>query len=192
MLHVKTRTALPADPGALRRSARRSIPVVLALLLPACTELPTAALQEAAPSANTVRATAATEVFSGSGIMTITEAPLISFKQAGGNQFFTRSMSGTFTGTMTGTFTSVMFITQHDNGIQTVHGTRIFTGTVGGRSGSCELKLSAAGVVPSTFQGRWTITSCTGDLEGLHGHGTFVPLAAFGANSYSGDFHFTG
>ena len=59
-----------------------------------------------------------------------------------------------------------------------------------GRSGTCEIRLEAAGVVPTSFLGHWTIISCTGGLEGLHGHGTFEVIG-LGINSYSGRFHFT-
>jgi hypothetical protein len=117
----------------------------------------------------------ATEILSGSGIMTITGVTQLDSKVSGPNRFFTRSVNGTFTGTLAGTFTSVITVTQRDNGIETLHGTRVFTGSVAGRSGTCEIEVTAAGAVGAPV-GRFTITTCTGGLEGLHGHGTYQTI----------------
>lgn len=131
----------------------------------------------------------ATEILSGSGIMTITGVTLLDSKVSGPNRFFTRSVNGTFTGTLAGTFTSVITVTQRDNGIETLHGTRVFTGTVAGRSGTCEIEVTAAGAVGAPV-GHFTITTCTGGLEGLHGHGTFQSIG-FGISAYTVQFNFS-
>jgi len=172
------------------RIGYRSLAAFATVLLGSCGDLPTAAPREPPLPGAAFSESGASAVFSGSGTMAITGVTLLDLRVADGNRFFTRSLTGTFTGTLAGTFTSVVVVTQRDNGIETVRGTRLFTGTVAGRSGSCEIRVEAAGVVPSSFQGHWTITSCTGGLEGLHGHGTFVSTG-LGTSAYSGEFHFT-
>lgn len=162
-----------------------SLAAFATVVLGGCGDLPTAELAE--PQLSRAVSSLA---FSGSGTFAITSATLLDLRVANGNRFLTRSLSGTYTGTMTGTFTSEVVVTQRDNGLETLRGTRHFTGTVAGRSGSCEIGIHAAGVLPTSFLGHWTIISCTGDLEGLHGQGTFEPIG-FGVNSYSGRFHFS-
>jgi hypothetical protein len=183
MWSEKPRSASICGSSELRtvRAGRGYLLAAIATMLSGCSELPTAS-GEAQRPARAVVSPSSAESFSGSGTMTITGATLISSKVANGNRFFTRSISGAFTGTLSGTYTSVITITQRDNGIETLHGTRVFTGTIAGRSGSCVIKLAAAGVVGTSFLGHLTITTCTGGLEGLHGHATFQPIG-FGVSS---------
>ncbi len=79
----------------------------------------------------------------------------------------TACFHGTFEGTWVGTERDVF----HADGTGTVQGSGFFSGTVNGRSGtmvfSYQVSFTLNGDVP-----HWVVNQGTGDLAGLHGHGT--------------------
>ena len=75
---------------------------------------------------------------------------------------------GTFEGTWVGTERDLF----HADGTGTVQGSGFFSGTVNGRSGTTVFSYQVA-ISPNGDMSHWAVTEGTGDLAGLHGHGTF-------------------
>jgi ABC-type Fe3+-hydroxamate transport system substrate-binding protein len=96
-------------------------------------------------------------------------------KVAGNNYYQAASDVGEWTGVFTGTSEDYGVTIEHRSGRIIYIGTVLFdTIEVEGSSGG--LELYATGVRPdrvSDWTGTWVVTSGTGELESLQGHGTF-------------------
>jgi hypothetical protein len=115
---------------------------------------------------------------------------LVSERWADGNLFMhgtdTAAWEGTFTGTSTEEYVGVM----HSSGAGFYKGTVSFEGTVEGREGTLEILY--VGKSPGDFAnwaGTWRIIGGGGELENLHGKGTFTNPKMF-VIAYSGQIHF--
>ena len=122
------------------------------------------------------------------GSITVVSNTVDSTKQAGGNTTVHATAIVDFAGTLTGRATEVYTSTTHANGRANQHGTGVFTGTVGGRTGTIDYVFhgdATGGVI--------SITGGTGGLRGAHGKiayrlATTSPTAVF---DYSGAVFFT-
>jgi len=75
-----------------------------------------------------------------------------------------------------GTYEGTAFVTERDvfhaDGTGAILGSGFFSGTVNGRSGTCVHSYQVA-ITPNGVVSHWVDDQGTGDLAGLHGHGTF-------------------
>lgn len=120
--------------------------------------------------------------------LTITSATLTSFREAGGNVFFTLASTATLTGDLEGVLTYEVDVVVHPSGMGNLHVRGTFEGMVDGKLGTATLGgdgTSEAGVQ----SGQWRMERGTGGLAGVHIQGTFEgPLG--GPISLSGLMHF--
>jgi len=135
-----------------------------------------------------------------SGQILITGATVYEVRLAGesDNRFVNLSLRGRFTGGISGSYTSESKWIRHDVGTPDVwtiaHGLDIMpTATVMGKTGGLVILIqgsSPGGGRPVEVAGyTWRIVGGTGDLEGLHGHGTAI-LVSEAVVSYEGEVHF--
>ena len=128
---------------------------------------------------------------------------IVSMKQAGTNMFLRTTETARWTGTFDGTSTEVDRVVIHDfidflspTGFWFVKGEISFEGCVDGKSGT--MFMTFVGKKPDLFSdwaGTWVILSGTGELEALHGQGSWwgpgAPAPGFeGTIEYSGNIHF--
>ena len=135
----------------------------------ACAVALLAALSFAAPARATTPA-AVSGTWDWDGLTWVTE------KVVGGNEFFSGTeatartgWSGSFEGESFDTYTGVI----HRGGTLIAQLTINFDGTVLGRSGTMVMEINCLANRGHGFEGAWRITRGTGDLEGLHGTGTW-------------------
>lgn len=101
-----------------------------------------------------------------------------------------RSMidEGEFDGTFVGTEREVGVVTQHCNGNWSYEGDLSFTGSVDGKTGTLEMKITGKSANFTKWHGKWTILSGSDELENLRGHGTW--RGAPGDLTYKGHVYF--
>lgn len=96
---------------------------------------------------------------------------VISVQTAGQTTTITLEITACFHGTFEGTWVG----TEHDvfraDGTGTVQGTGVFGGTVNGQSGTMVFSYHVA-ILRDREVSFWVVDQGTGDLVGLHGHGT--------------------
>jgi hypothetical protein len=112
-------------------------------------------------------------------------------KVAGSNAFIASTDVGTWTGTLEGeSVESYVLVAHKKHG--TYQGLMEFTGEVEGKFGTLIIKTNGSGPmpVPEDWTGRWVILSGTGDLENLHGQGTWA--GDLPNLLYEGKVHFSG
>lgn len=114
-------------------------------------------------------------------------------KVAGHNEYMTASDVGDWTGTFTGTSDDYAMEILHSSGRMIFVSTDVFdTVDVDGTTGGLEMFFS--GERPdrvSDWKGRWVITSGTGALEDLQGHGTWWGLGWQGNYSDCGVLYYS-
>lgn len=122
-------------------------------------------------------------------------------KEAGQQVFISGVTADDFAGTFAGTGVQQFTLTHHANQQFNIYrGTTEFEGTVEDdqgvrREGTMTIRTVGKqdpGFVdpsPLPWQGTWVITSATGGLKGLHGHGTITGPSGF--LDYTGSIHFT-
>ena len=122
-----------------------------------------------------ISAVSAAHPVTGSGHVALTGSSLISHRVFGNGELVLVVVNNTFsiTGTLSGTAWSVERDLNHtDTGRITVHGLAHFIGSVNEMSGT--LLIRYEGVNNGTFiAGHFMIYGGTGQLNGVHGHGTF-------------------
>jgi hypothetical protein len=124
-----------------------------------------------------------------SSTITLTESVVTDYHVEGGNVFLGLHNTWTFEGDLAGTFETDVSLVFHPDGGATFHEHGTFTGTVGGASGTFELRPTGTGS-GTDFSGSFTVLSGTGDLEDLNGHGTFEADLSTGTGSLTASVHF--
>ena len=97
---------------------------------------------------------------------------VISVRTVGRNTIITLEETGCFHGTFEGTWVGTERDVIHPNGTVTLQTSGVFSGTANGRSGTCVTSFSAA-LTRNGDVTHWVVDQGTGDLAGVHGHGTF-------------------
>ncbi len=108
-------------------------------------------------------------------------ANIVDMRTADGNTFMDTTENTVWYGTLSGTSFDVGKVVIHPSGNWNYRAIGDFTGTVDGKSGTLQMLL--VGSRPdaiSEWQGTWVILSGTGELEDLHGQGTFWGLGYTG------------
>ncbi len=104
---------------------------------------------------------------------------VISVQTVGQNTIITLEITtcfhGTFEGTAVGTERDVI----HPNGTVSIQGSGVFSGTVNERSGTMVLSYQVA-ITRNGGVSHWVVDQGTGDLAGLHGHGTTQEVSESG------------
>jgi hypothetical protein len=122
-------------------------------------------------------------------------------RDAGTNLFIYREANGLWTGGISGTTHGHQNIISHGwNGLQPPASTiewstlkiEIFMASalVDGKTGSLTLQIVGKGYADGTNIGTWKIMSGTGDLENLHGQGSWWKAPTDLESSYGGQIHF--
>ena len=115
--------------------------------------------------------------------------------QAGPNTIIAFSVTATFTGTFTGSSIGTELDVIHPDGSITFEGSGVFTGSVGGKSGTFLFTYTGTGsAVNGSESAHFVGRQGSGDLTGVYTEGTFqgnlVPAsggcAVSGAGSYLG------
>ena len=118
----------------------------------------------------------------------------------GGNTFIDSTEVGRWTGTFEGDSTEAGTVVIHSQGFLSFKAIVSFVGKVDGKSGTME--MSVVGSMPdelpgSIWEGKWVILSGTGDLNNLHGQGTWwgpgwdpAKPEEWGNINYLGNIHF--
>lgn len=107
------------------------------------------------------------------------------------NYFFECSEWGWWTGTFTGSsHETYRGIWQHDGHVYRGKLEVAFEGTVAGRAGSMEMEIIFFTMTRKTMTGTWRIKSATGELEGLHGEGSWW-WSGNPMGEYAGKIHWT-
>lgn len=155
--------------------------VALALILPACDEMPTAAPEMDLPH---VPGSPALSAIAADGsasrvIETTYIATLVGFipvsetvRPNDGNTRRVTTLVWESTGDWEGIWVGDVRSTSHRNGVTTDQATFSFEGTVLGSEGTLDLRFDATFGPDGTFNGKATILSGTGELANLHGHVT--------------------
>ncbi|HET6447427.1 MAG TPA: hypothetical protein VFI27_22925 [candidate division Zixibacteria bacterium] len=129
----------------------------------------------------------------------IPSAEPVIVKVAGGNAFMTIADTGSWTGTIVGDEVDTGRVIIHRNGAWQYWGDVLFaSATVNGKTGGLEMKVFGQRPdATAEWIGTWRITAVTGELEGLHGHGTWdgpgwspAEPGVHGVVSYSGNVNF--
>jgi len=97
-------------------------------------------------------------------------------RTAGPNTFVTVGIKEIFTGTMEGTYEGFEHIVVRSDGTGTFRGSGIFTGTVGGRSGTAIYSYHG-GFGAEGAEANWSLVGLTGSLASVSGLGTFDAYA---------------
>jgi hypothetical protein len=87
----------------------------------------------------------------------------------------TACFHGTFEGTWVGTERDVF----HADGTGMVYASGFFSGTVNGLSGTVVFSVQVS-ITPNAEVSHWEVNQGTGDLAGLHGHGTAPEVGEHG------------
>ena len=132
---------------------------------------------------------AATAPTSGSGHFVFTSMTPTSSRTADGNTIITANATGMLSGTLTGSFTQDIRQVFHSDGTSEFHGTVTCTCTVGGMAGTVVLRFEGSGGSAGSVQGQFTVVSATGNLDGLHGQGTFAQTSPAVAGTYEINMH---
>jgi hypothetical protein len=106
---------------------------------------------------------------------------IVDVRIADGNTFMNTTEEADWYGILDGKSSDVGRVTIFSSGGWHYKAIATFEGTVDGKSGTLEISL--VGRRPdavSEWEGTWVILSGTGDLENLHGHGTFWGLGYTG------------
>lgn len=133
-------------------------------------------------SAPTVYASAPTPA---SGSFAATIAP-VETRSADGNTVISFTFVETFQGTLTGSRVGSGRLLIHPDGTINVRVSGLFTGSIGGASGSAILSDSASGSF-SAFAANFVVTDGTGGLAGVHVEGTAAG-AATGPATFAGTY----
>ena len=97
-------------------------------------------------------------------------------RTAGPNTFVTVGIKEIFTGTMEGTYEGFEHIVVRSDGTGTFRGSGIFTGTVGGRSGTATFSYHG-GFGAEGAEANWSLVGLTESLASVSGLGTFDAFA---------------
>lgn len=101
---------------------------------------------------------------------------LISEQQHGPNTIIVLSITATFTGTFDGSWVGTERDVIHGDGSGMVHGSGVFTGSVNVnglvRSGTMTFSYLVTFPPNGKEVTHWVVDQGTGDLAGIHGHGT--------------------
>ncbi|HEX9267160.1 MAG TPA: DUF3224 domain-containing protein [Candidatus Limnocylindria bacterium] len=130
---------------------------------------------------------AATEPSSGSGTFVFTSMTPTGARTADSNTIITATATGALSGALTGTFTDELRQVLHADGTSEFHGTLTCTCTVQGMKGTVVLRFEGSGTGGSA--GQFTVVSASGNLEGLHGQGTFAQTSPAVAGTYEINMH---
>lgn len=119
---------------------------------------------------------------------------------ADGNTFIYITEVSKWTGTFEGESMEVGTVVQHSAGFVSFEGIVSFVGSVGGKSGTLEMRVvgKKPDRLPGTeWDGKWTILNGTGGLATLRGHGTWrgpgwspANPTEWGNIPYAGEIHF--
>lgn len=117
-----------------------------------------------------------------------TYVPTFTQEVRGRNMFRYGEEDSTWTGTFEGTSEDVFTAVIHPSGVVTVKGLIDFRGIVNGAEGTLVVRFVGSRVLPGDWYGQWVILSGEGDLDNLHGRGTWwgPPTVV----DYSGQIHF--
>jgi hypothetical protein len=134
---------------------------------------------------------AATAPSTGNGNFTFTSMTGTSSRAAGPNTIITASATGMLSGALAGTFTDELRQVFQADGTSQFHGTLTCVCTVGGMRGTVVLRFEGSGTGGSagSVAGQFTVISASGDLEGLHGQGTFAQTSPAVAGTYQINMH---
>jgi len=135
---------------------------------------------------------AATAPSTGSGTFTFTSmTPAAPPRTAGPNTVITATATGILSGALAGTFTEELRQVFHADGTSEFHGTVTCTCTVGVMAGTIVIRFEGSGIGGSagSVEGQFTVVSASGDLEGLHGQGTFAQTSPAVAGTYEINMH---
>lgn len=122
-----------------------------------------------------------------------------SSRTVGDNTILSTTEVAVWEGDFVGESTEVGRVIQHASGMVTFQGWVTFSSlTVDGKTGTARMRVSGVKESPSAdWEGHWVIIAAEGDLEGLHGNGTFSgpgwspPLGNnMGYVTYDGTVHF--
>ncbi len=134
---------------------------------------------------------AATTPSEGSGSFAFTAPPTVTISRtADGNTFLTLTAPQVNFGAITGPDTLRSSQVIHPSGESNIKGVITCTCSVGGRSGTVELRFegTGAGTAASPFDGQFVFQNGTGGLADLRGEGTFLSVGATG--TYTVRWHF--
>ena len=134
---------------------------------------------------------AATEPSTGSGNFVFTSMTPTGARTADSNTIITANATGALSGALTGTFTEELRQVFHADGTSDFHGTVTCTCTIGGMTGTVVLRFEGSGTGGSagSVAGQFTVVSASGNLEGLHGQGTFAQTSPAVAGTYEINMH---
>jgi hypothetical protein len=128
-----------------------------------------------------------------SGSFAATISP-VGTRSADGNSVISFTFVETFQGTLTGTRVGSGLLLIHPGGTINVRVSGLFTGSIGGASGSAIFSDSASGTF-SAFASNFVVTDGTDGLAGVHVEGTGAGAAtgpATFAGTYSGQVTLSG
>ncbi len=125
------------------------------------------------------------------GTITVGHDVVLDVRQVGGNTIIRHVFDGSFTGSLAGTYTQLQTMVVEADGKFNAQGAVTLTGSYDGRSGTITMMINASGdMTTGAVQGHWVILRGTGDLENIHGQGTFGGGAGGATITYSGQVHF--
>lgn len=133
----------------------------------------------------------ATTPTEGGGAFAFTAGPTVtSFRTAAGNTFLTLTAPETMTGAINGTSSFRFRQVIHSSGESNIKGIITCACSVGGRSGTIELRFegTGAGTTASPLDGQFVFQNGTAGLADLRGEGTFHNVGA--AGTYTVRWHF--
>ena len=112
-------------------------------------------------------------------------------RTADSNTIITANATGALSGALTGTFTEELRQVFHADGTSDFHGTVTCTCTIERMTGTVVLRFEGSGTGGSagSVAGQFTVASATGNLEGLHGQGTFAQTSPAVAGTYEINMH---
>jgi hypothetical protein len=155
------------------------MPVIRRLVSVGLVVFASAVAVASAPAANAAAPTPA------SGSFAATISP-VGTQMADGNTFITFTFVEEFEGTLTGTRVGTGRLVVHPDGTVNARDSGLFTGSIGGRSGTAVLSASISGTF-AAFAANFVVTDGTGDLSGIHVEGTAAG-AATGPVSFAGTY----
>ena len=153
--------------------------------------LATASLAAIVAIALLAQPAAATAPSTRSGTFAFTSMTGTGSRDAGPNTVITATATGILSGALAGTFTEELRQVFHADGTSEFHGTVTCTCTVGVMAGTIVIRFEGSGIGGSagSVEGQFTVVSASGNLEGLHGQGTFAQTSPAVAGTYEINMH---